>query len=367
MQTIDIDLGAEALNLCWPDGKQSSFPYIWLMDNDPAGLHPDTKERVTDLLTMPRAEAAVLDGPDIHVTWREGGEARFPLSYLAAHIPGDGLADPAAVPAHTWTADLGAAGVPRHTAEAITRDDTALLHWLKDTAAYGLSIVEGVEPTSGAGLELAQRIGFLRQTNFGVSFEVVNKPDPNNLAYTALALPLHTDLTNQEVPPGYQFLHCIANEAEGGGSVFADGVAMAEALRAENPEAFELLSTVAVPFRFHDAEVDIRSHHPVINLTHTGAVHEIKWNAHLAAVFDMEPGLMTRYYRAYRSLMTLTRDPAYQLRLKLKAGEMAVFDNRRVLHGRDAFDPSTGFRHLQGCYVDRGEFLSRIRILSRAA
>jgi gamma-butyrobetaine dioxygenase len=34
---------------------------------------------------------------------------------------------------------------------------------------------------------------------------------------------------NQELPPGYQFLHCIANEAAGGGSVFADGVAMAEA------------------------------------------------------------------------------------------------------------------------------------------
>jgi gamma-butyrobetaine dioxygenase len=65
--------------------------------------------------------------------------------------------------------------------------------------------------------------------------------------------------------------------------------------------------------------------------------------------------------------MAKTRDPKYRLQLKLKAGEMVVFDNRRVLHGRDAFDPSTGFRHLQGCYVDRGEFSSRLRLLAREA
>jgi gamma-butyrobetaine dioxygenase len=63
--------------------------------------------------------------------------------------------------------------------------------------------------------------------------------------------------------------------------------------------------------------------------------------------------------------MAMTRDPKYILNLKLKGGEMVVFDNRRVLHGRSAFDPNTGRRHLHGCYVDRGEFESRLRMLSR--
>ncbi len=44
---------------------------------------------------------------------------------------------------------------------------------------------------------------------------------------------------------------------------------------------------------------------------------------------------------------------------------MVVFDNRRVLHGREAFDPASGYRRLLGCYVDRGEWDSRIRVLSR--
>lgn len=71
-----------------------------------------------------------------------------------------------------------------------------------------------------AGIDVARRIGFLRETNFGTTFEVISKPNPNNLAYTSHALPLHTDLANQELPPGFQFLHCLANEAEGGGSTF---------------------------------------------------------------------------------------------------------------------------------------------------
>ena len=42
-----------------------------------------------------------------------------------------------------------------------------------------------------------------------------------------------------------------------------------------------------------------------------------------------------------------------------------AFDNSRVRHARDAFDPKTGERLLQGCYVDRDEVQSRIRILER--
>ena len=46
---------------------------------------------------------------------------------------------------------------------------------------------------------------------------------------------------------------------------------------------------------------------------------------------------------------------------------MAVFDNRRILHGRSRFFPNTGFRHLHGFYVDRSELDSRVRVLTRRA
>lgn len=369
MTIRDLLVRPDTLVVTWADTTTTAFPTIWLRDNCPSGLHPQTRERLLDLLELDEAPvltAARIDGGDAVLTYADGHVSRMPTALLNDHRPGQRAADPAAITPRLWRNDMTETTLPRHRGSLIMADDRALDAWMRETAAYGLSIVDNLEDRTSAGVDVAERIGFLRKTNFGTTFEVINKPDPNNLAYTSVALPLHTDLPNQEVPPGYQFLHCLANEATGGGSVFADGFAMAEDLRKDDPDAFRLLCEVPIPFRFHDGEADIRVHEPVITLDRSGAVIEIRYNAHLAGIFDMPAEIMADYYRAYRAYMARTRDPAYHLTLKLKAGEMVVFDNRRVLHGRDAFDPSTGFRHLHGCYVDRGEFSSRLRLLARA-
>ena len=368
MTSATFAVRPDTLAVTWTDGTTTSFPTIWLRDNCPSGLHPDTHERLLDLLAIdenPILTSAELDDDVAVLGYADGHISNLPLALLNAHRPGQPAVDAGEVQAQLWRADHGAQNIARHAATPIVEDDVALNDWMRDTATFGLTIVDQLANDTNAGMEIAERIGFLRKTNFGTTFEVVNKPDPNNLAYTSVALPLHTDLPNQEVPPGYQFLHCLANEAKGGGSLFADGFAMAEDLRREDPEAFRLLCDVAIPFRFHDQTADIGVHRPVITLGPKGDVIEIRYNAHLAGIFDMPADIMPAYYRAYRAYMAKTRDPKYRLSLKLKGGEMVVFDNRRVLHGRDSFDPSTGYRHLHGCYVDRGEFASRLRLLAR--
>ncbi|GBQ36284.1 DUF971 domain-containing protein [Gluconacetobacter azotocaptans] len=366
MSSFVFTVGADALALRWPDGSASTCPYVWLRDNCPSVLHPLTRERMFDLLSIPAdprpRHVAVADG-QLVVTWAdEEHVSRFPLDWLARHRPGVRPADPADIPRVPWEGDFR---IPRHDAAAILSDDGALAAWMTDLARSGLAIVGGVADKVGAGTALAERIGFLRRTNFGTTFEVVSRPDPNNLAYTAEHLPLHTDLPNQEIPPGFQFLHCLANAAEGGESTFADGVAIAEDLRAADPDAFRLLCAVPIPFRFHDGEADIAIHRPVLTLDDAGRIHEIRYNAHIAGTFDMPAQIMTDYYRAYRAFMTRTRQDRFVLSLKLAPGDMVAFDNRRALHGRGRFYPNTGFRHLHGCYVDRGEFESRLRLLAR--
>jgi gamma-butyrobetaine dioxygenase len=42
-----------------------------------------------------------------------------------------------------------------------------------------------------------------------------------------------------------------------------------------------------------------------------------------------------------------------------------MMQNDRALHGRTAFDPNLGRRHLQGCYIDRDGIESRRRVLKR--
>lgn len=367
MTSLKLSVRPDALDVTWPDGSETQYPTIWLRDNCPSGLHPQTQERLSDLLALddcPILTRANLqeDAADLH--YEDGHVSHMPLALLDAFRPGRPAEDPGLIAPQLWRSDISLEAITGFQAAETLASDAALAEWMRATATHGLSIVQGLDDRADAGIELAKKIGFLRRTNFGTTFEVVNKPDPNNLAYTAVALPLHSDLPNQEVPPGYQFLHCRANEAEGGGSLFADGFAIAEDLRQEDPEAFDLLRTIAVPFRFHDSEVDIRVRHPVIDVDAEGALVEIRYNAHIAGIFDMDASVMPAYYRAYRAFMVKTRDPKYRLNIRLKAGEMVVFDNRRVLHGRDSFDPATGYRHLHGCYVDRGEFTSRLRRLA---
>jgi gamma-butyrobetaine dioxygenase len=365
----DLLVRADALVVTWADGSTAQFPTIWLRDNCPSGLHPQTRERLLDLLTLdlsPVLLSAAQEGDTIKLDYADGHISYMPVALLSAHRPGQPAADPATIPPALWRADLTVTSIPRFSAAAVLTDDATLNTWMRQTAKFGLSIIQGLENRASAGVEVAQRISFLRETNFGTTFEVINKPDPNNLAYTSIALPLHSDLPNQEVPPGYQFLHSLAREAEGGGSIFADGFAMAEDLRLEDPHAFRLLCDVPIPFRFHDDDADIRVREPVITLDRAGDVIEIRYNAHIAGIFDMPAEIMPSYYRAYRAFMIKTRDPHYRLTFMLEPGEMVAFDNRRVLHGRDAFDPSSGLRHLHGCYVDRGEFSSRLRLLARS-
>ena len=42
---------------------------------------------------------------------------------------------------------------------------------------------------------------------------------------------------------------------------------------------------------------------------------------------------------------------------------LVMFDNHRLLHGRTMYDPSTGNRHLQGCYIEHDATEGKLRRL----
>jgi len=67
---------------------------------------------------------------------------------------------------------------------------------------------------------------------------------------------------------------------------------------------------------------------------------------------NLTPSQLRDYYEAMYCLETMMKDPTYLYEYRLKPGECVVFMNRRVLHGRRAFDGTKGRRHLKGTYVD---------------
>ena len=311
------------------------------------------------------ASVALTGDGGLRVEWRpEGHVSVYDAGWLRTHCDaGNGGAWRPATPA-TWDSSLGAA-MPGMDHDAVAASDHGLLHWLRLLRENGIALLRGTPCEPLTVLAFARLIGTVRPTNFGEHFDVVSKPDPNSNAYTALGLPCHTDLPNWELPPGYQFLHCLENGAEGGDSILVDGFRAAETLLEREPAAFRLLSRSPIDFRFQDRESDIRFRAPVIALDEAGAVVEVRFNFAVMDAVRAPAERMGELCRALRRFAAIVRDPALECRYRLRPGELLVFDNRRVLHGRAAFDPATGSRHLQGCYVDRDQLLSRIRVLER--
>ena len=70
-------------------------------------------------------------------------------------------------------------------------------------------MLEGAPCRVGAVKQLCNRVAFPKMTHYSEQFEVSDKPDPNNLAYTGFSLGLHLDLPYYQYNPGTQILHCI--------------------------------------------------------------------------------------------------------------------------------------------------------------
>ncbi|CAI8805339.1 gamma-butyrobetaine dioxygenase [Pseudomonas sp. IT-P260] len=361
----------DRVSLAWADGRVSPFHHVWLRDNCPCEqcVYTVTREQVFEIVDAAPDLAPVNAHIDsdgcLQIDWQDGHHSRFDPGWLRAHAYDDESRAErlAAKPQpYLWRSDLQ---LPVFDYSALMNDNGALLQWLIALRDIGLTQVRGVPTEPGSLKLIAQRISFIRESNFGVLFNVQSKADADSNAYTAFNLPLHTDLPTRELQPGLQFLHCLVNDAEGGESIFVDGFAIADALRQEAPELFQALCEIPVEFRNKDRHSDYRCLAPIIALDALGRVAEVRMANFLRGAFDTSVEQMPLLYRAYRRLIAMTREPRFRLMQRLNPGELWCFDNRRTLHARNAFDPATGARHFQGCYVDRDELLSRILVLQR--
>ena len=137
---------------------------------------------------------------------------------------------------------------------------------------YGFVIVNGLKPKEGEIIDFAERIGFVRETNFGKTFNVISVQDPNDLAYTSIELGSHTDNPYRKPIPSIQFLFCIENTTIGGDSTIVDGYKVARDLQKSNPEAFDTLSSINVKFRFQDKDSILENEGKIIELDDMGCL-----------------------------------------------------------------------------------------------
>jgi len=341
------------------------LPAIWLRERsqDPLSLDPHTQQRLFDPhrlpddLTLVRVEER--GGNRARLDFSDGYAGEYELNRLADELDlEDAL--PREIP---WRADLALDSIS--VDGRALDDDEVRLRSVEVFLTHGLVIIRNLPTDPECILNVARRFGYVRETNFGRLFEVYSRPGSNDLAYRPVPLGAHTDNPYREPVPGIQLLHCLVNETSGGWSTLVDSLSVAETLQEEDPEGLQLLATTPVRFRFIDANEELVERRPIVQRDASGRMTGVHYSPRLDYLPLLDPATTRRFQRARRRLSELFADPRFELRFPLGAGELMMFNNSRVLHGRTAYDPNEGRRHLQGCYIDLDAPKSLYRTLSR--
>jgi gamma-butyrobetaine dioxygenase len=357
--------GPADLTLQRSDGSEHAVHPLWLRERctDAASIDLKTRQRLQDPSDFdPELKILAVSQPAaglFRVRFSDGYEASFEAAQILAEAsltPGSHDC-PAA---RLWDGRL--TELPRARWSGAP-GDAQLATWLESFLTLGFVILEGVPSEPGMVLKVAAQFGFVRETNFGALFNVRSTPGAIDLAYTSVALDPHTDNPYRTPVPGIQLLHCLVNETSGGLSTLVDGFAVAHALRASHAQAFSVLASTPVRFRYTDVDTELTASAPPIALDVTGALAAIHFSPRLDFVPLFDPERLEAYYRARRLFDARLRAPDFQIRFLLGNGDLVMFDNTRLLHGRTGFDPAEGLRHLQGCYIDLDGPRSLYRVL----
>lgn len=372
LNLIAVKIGETGLDVDWSNSEQTTYAWMWLRDHgeDAQSLDVDTLQRKVDTFAIDPELCAVSaelddDGKRVRLKWSDSSPPSEVSSSLLAAMAGlaPSSNDPARGRAQKhWAAGTLPESLPSVAFDALMTQDADLKQWLENVYAFGFSLVDGVPSTEEATRQLAQRMGYIRETIFGglwtLSAEVAAHDDT---AYSTQYLEPHTDATYCHDAPGLQMFNCIEFDGDGGESVLVDGFALGERMRAECPEDFDVLTRTVVPGRYIEPGVCLMAERPALRTDAGGRLVQVSFNNYDRAPFMLEPAEMAAFYRAYSELHRRIIDRDNWLKIPLRPGMALIFDNWRLLHGRMGY---TGKRVFCGCYHNREEFESRFRLAS---
>ena len=314
---------------------------LWLRQRcrAPSHVQPGTNQRLFELTDLGHlaVSAALRCGQDaVHVSFSDGHVSRFELQELLdeSALSPENCTDQ--IRPSMWSgkdSEISKFEFSARDLVNVSRDRvlTPRQQGIAELAAhmvkYGLAIVRGLPAADGVCHDFASLFGNIRATNWGPVFNVENKlvfkreedacsmPD---VAYTNLGIPLHVDNPYREPAPGFQLLHCIVQDTEsheGGMNMAADGLHIAQTLRARDEAVFRTLSTVPVKFEYSDGNILLRRARPHIEIDPLkgacGGIGEfgfkaINWSGRLDYVPALAPVEMTKYFQARETLVEVT-------------------------------------------------------------
>ena len=362
-----VQPGEAGLDVVWETGEQASYPWLWLRDHATDAQSYDPRSGQRELYTAGLAPdihglAARLGahGHTVEIDWSDGPQGvAYDTGFLwRFRAPAPAAAAPDR--RQPWDhAKIAGAPVELPYAEVLA-DKTGLRRFLHTLETWGFAVLTQTPTKLDSVADLASNIGYVRETIFGGLWEFEANEARADSAYTPKNLRPHTDSTYSHDAPGLQILLCLDYHAEGGDSVLVDGLEIGRRLAAGRPADYATLGRIPIPGRYLGDGVHLLAERPVFRHDHNGRIAQVSFNNYDRAPFRLPEPEMTDLYRAIAAFDRLANDPALQWQRGLRPGDLLIFDNWRVLHARTAY---TGNRRMAGCYLNREDFESRLRLL----
>ncbi|KAB8261555.1 Clavaminate synthase-like protein [Aspergillus pseudonomiae] len=410
------------------DGELAEFSAVLLRDSCacPLCVHESTKQRLFSAADIPadvHARAVEIDSPSdsVKIAWEKDvpGYKKEHITTLSMKAVRRMMQSGRAPGSHAdsfpppvlWSKEP--LNLPDYDYDAYMKDDKTLYQLISQLRTEGLAFVTNVPGLTESLATIATRIGPVKDTFYGHTWDVRTVPAAINAAYTSHDLGFHTDLLYFQQPPHVQLLHCIQSASSGGASVFADAFKAAVDLFHTDKDAFNTLATVPVNYHYNHPDSNVyHTTKPVIDLgplrvsntvytnvsdyleamdsrqggssaserktaTLVESLQKINWGPPFLAPFSNhesptnQPALsalnskVDEWHQAASKFNTLLQRPEYLYERKMKPGECVLFDNTRTLHSRRAFDMADVGkpRWLRGTYVDKDPYFSKLRVL----
>ncbi|XP_063527114.1 gamma-butyrobetaine dioxygenase isoform X2 [Pongo pygmaeus] len=303
--------GARLMQILWYDEEESLYPAVWLRDNCPCSdCYLDSakarKLLVEALDVNIGIKGLTFDRKKVYITWPDEHYSEFQADWLKKRCFSKQarakLQRELFFPeCQYWGSELQ---LPTLDFEDVLRYDEHAYKWLSTLKKVGIVRLTGASDKPGEVSKLGKRMGFLYLTFYGHTWQVQDKIDANNVAYTTGKLSFHTD---------YPALH----------------------------------------------------HPPGVRLDDKGQVVRINFNnATRDTIFDVPVERVQPFYAALKEFVDLMNSKESKFTFKMNPGDVITFDNWRLLHGRRSYEAGTEIsRHLEGAYADWDVVMSRLRIL----
>ncbi|CAG9796274.1 unnamed protein product [Diatraea saccharalis] len=359
-------------------GDNLKFPHVWLRDNCQCEqcFHSSAKSRIFDWSKFDldiKPKGVLRKENTIEITWSDDHRSVYKLDWLKfrSFTRENRLKYDEAIyrpTQKTWSKETFNGILKRFEYKEILESDSILYDWLYNLSVYGVTLIQNTPNSENAIDDVIARVAFPKTTHYGVKFVVQSVQDTSNVAYLSGNLPLHLDLPYYEYCPGTTLLHCLVQtESYGGENLLSDSFYVAKYMRKHHPDQFKILAEVEV--EWSDIGVEAGNEFfklyraPVFCMDKHNKLYRVNFSIPQRGSYFPEPiEKVIPWYYAHKMFLNLSNQ--FSASFKTKIGDILVFNNTRMLHGRSAYeDSNNNVRRLIGAYIDWDEIYSRLRCL----